>query len=411
MKNLFKLAVLVVLLVSVGIVSAQESDFSRFFYNRTLRVDYHRVGNANMQSVHLMRYVAKDGQWGGSTTQLIDPMNNGDYRVVVRDAASKMVLYSRTYNSLFSEYCGTDAGKRKIVSYEEVVQIPMPKKAVEIGMEMRDSLQEFVQIGMFRYDPDKSKVERRGMWKMRKLVYNGNPNYKIDVVIVAQGYLLKDSVKLNEDFQRFAGVVLSEEPFASRKSDFNIWGVVGNAGAHYGTLGADRYLMTDDLFRLHDLLNGIPFDHILIMVNNEKYGGGGIYNFYAVSSTNKMSDMVTPHELGHSIGGLADEYVDEDLSYTEIYKGHFEPVEPNITSLVDFDSKWKDMLPEGTTIPTEPLKNLGPRDCGPLGVYEGAGYQSKGLYRPVTNCMMNYYAHFCPVCQRALNAVFDLYVR
>ena len=124
-----------------------------------------------------------------------------------------------------------------------------------------------------------------------------------------------------------------------------------------------------------------------------------------------MADMVAPHELGHSIGGLADEYVDENLSYTEIYKGEFEPVEPNITSLKDFDSKWKDMLPEGTPIPTEPVKGLDKRDCGPLGVYEGAGYQSKGLYRPVTNCMMNYYAHFCPVCKKRLNEVFDLYVR
>ena len=245
----------------------------------------------------------------------------------------------------------------------------------------------------------------------KKLHYKGVSNWKVDIAIVAQGYENEPPAKLKKDFERFKNIILSEAPFSDRIDDFNIWGVVGDAGAQYGTLGADRYLMTEKLFQLHDLLDGVPVDHILIIVNNDKYGGGGIYNYYAVSSTNKMADMVAPHELGHSIGGLADEYVDENLSYTEIYKGEFEPVEPNITSLKDFDSKWKDMLPEGTPIPTEPVKGLDKRDCGPLGVYEGAGYQSKGLYRPVTNCMMNYYAHFCPVCKKRLNEVFDLYVR
>ncbi|MBO4588328.1 MAG: hypothetical protein J5711_05445 [Bacteroidales bacterium] len=389
---------------------SQTSEFSNWFKNRTLRIDYHRVGNAEMQSVRLVRYIAKNGQWAGSLTQLIDPINNGDYRVVVKDAESQKAIYSRTYGSLFSEYCGTDEGKTKMVTYEEVVHIPMPLKPVDIVMETRGKDQEFHAIGQFHFDPKKNKPERRTSNHAKRLQYKGSPNWKVDVVIVAQGYS-KDPTKLKSDFERMKNVILSEEPFASRKDDFNIWGVAGDAGAHYGTLGADRYLMTDNLFQLHDLLDGVPFDHILILVNNDKYGGGGIYNFYAVASTNKMADMVTPHELGHSIGGLADEYVDENLSYTEIYKGEFEPVEPNITSLKDFNSKWRDMLPDDTPIPTPPVKNLDKRDCGPLGVYEGAGYQSKGLYRPVTNCMMNHYAHFCPVCQKRLNEMFDLYVR
>lgn len=389
----------------------QETDFAKWFKNRTLRIDYYRAGNAQMQSVRLANYIAKSGQWAGSMTQLIDPVNNGDYRVVVKDVESGKIIYSRTYGSLFSEYCGTDEGKTKMVTYEEVVQVPMPKKAVEIIMENRGKDQEFHTTGTFHFDPVKNKMEKRTGRRGKKLHYKGASNWKVDVVIVAQGYEKEEPAKLRKDYERFKNIILSEEPFASRSDDFNIWGIDGDAGAHYGTLGADRYLMTDNLFQLHDLLDGVLFDHILIMVNNDKYGGGGIYNFYAVSSTNALSDMVTPHELGHSIGGLADEYVDENLSYTEIYKGGFEPVEPNITSLKDFESKWKDMLPEGTPIPTEPVKDLGKRDCGPLGVYEGAGYQSKGLYRPVTNCMMNHYAHFCPVCQRALNRMFDLYTQ
>jgi hypothetical protein len=46
-----------------------------------------------------------------------------------------------------------------------------------------------------------------------------------------------------------------------------------------------------------------------------------------------------------------------------------------------------------------------------LGVYEGAGYQAKGLFRPAQHCMMRDYAPFCPVCAKRLNAVFDLYTK
>lgn len=384
--------------------------FRDYFSNRTLRVDYHRVGCAKGDTVKLVRYAEKECQWSGSMKMLIDPFDNGDYRVQVCDIRTHEVLYSRTYNSLFREYCGTEDGKTKSVCYEEVVQLPMPRVDVEICFQERNENQKFKTTNTFHFKP-KGPVRRLfGSPEPRKLLMNGDVHRKIDVVIVAQGYG-EDEEKLEKDFKHFTDILLSEEPFAGRKGDFNVWGVKGEAGAKYGTLGADRYLMTDSLFQLHNLLGKVPFDHIIIMVNNDKYGGGGIYNFYAVSSTNQMCDMVTPHELGHSIGGLADEYVDEDLSYTEMHKGKFEPKEPNITSLVDFGSKWKDMLPEGTKIPTEPVKGLGKRDNGPLGVYEGAGYQPKGLYRPVTNCMMNYYAHFCPVCSKRLNEVFDLYTK
>jgi hypothetical protein len=405
MKQLIFMVVMMVGVASWG----QKVDFEKCFADKTLRIDYLRCGNSEWQEVKLVRYVDKSAQWAGSKTRLIDPINNGDYRVTLADKETGEALYSRTYNTLFSEYCGT--GNPERVEYQEVVLVPYPKKAIDIRFERRNPNQQFYVFMVVTFDPDTTKVEKvRGGNKVKKLRYEGDVHGKNDLVIVAQGYEGQKK-KLKQDYKRFVDVVLAEEPFASRKEDFNFWGVAGDAGANYGTLGADRYLMTDSLFKLHDLLDKVPFDHILIVVNNEKYGGGGIYNFYAVASTNVMADMVTPHELGHSIGGLADEYVDENLSYTEIYKGGFEPVEPNITSLVDFEKKWKDLLPEGTKIPTEPVKGLGKRDCGPIGVYEGAGYQSKGLYRPVTNCMMNYYAHFCPVCQRALNKVLDLYSR
>ena len=118
---------------------------------------------------------------------------------------------------------------------------------------------------------------------------------------------------------------------------------------------------------------------------------------------------VIVHEFGHSFGGLGDEYAYGDDPETH-YPADTEPWEPNITTLHDFASKWKDMLPRGTAIPTNPDgRNL----TSKVGVYEGAGYQSKGVYRPVQECRMkvNEVKEFCPVCQRAIRRIIDFYTK
>jgi hypothetical protein len=251
----------------------------------------------------------------------------------------------------------------------------------------------------------------------------------MDVVIVPEGYGPADSLKMMRDMHTFCKYLLGQEPFSSRSDDFNVWGIplMGEAsgitdpgkgisvnslvGSSYNTFGADRYLMTMHLFQLHDAIGATPCDHIIIMANSTTYGGGAIYNFYAMSSLNQMAYVVLPHELGHSIGGLADEYVDEDLSYGDIHLLDQEPIEPNITTLVDLASKWQSMLPAGTPVPTPPDNSVPRGKNGPLGDYEGAGYHSKGIYRPTMRCMMRDYAPFCPVCSLRLNQVFDLYVK
>ena len=217
--------------------------------------------------------------------------------------------------------------------------------------------------------------------------------------------------KVGVDFYRMKEVLFGKEPFKGHRMDFNVYGVVGDVGADFGTFGIDRYLMTFSVHRLHDLIGTTPCDYIIIMVNSDTYGGGAIYNFYAVSSLHKMAEYVLPHEFGHAFGGLADEYVDEEMSYSTLHLGDREPLEPNITNLRDFDSKWKAMLPEGTPVPTPDNDNLPKGVCGPLGVYEGAGYSSKGVYRPTMHCMMRDYAPFCPVCAKRLEEVFGLYTR
>ena len=421
-------------LLAAGSAQAQKIKFDRYFEDATLRLKYQRVGS---QKGDTIRVVQQDriGQWSGSLTQLLDPFNNGFFRIVVLDAQTGRRLYSRGYNSLFAEYRDTPTGADSVAAFEEVVRVPWPKVPVnicweELGPDHRYHTQHTLYCDPVQLmDQLLKRSDISVSMEPVRLQYKGNVHKKIDVVIVPEGYGPADTAKMQKDMRSFCSFLLGQEPFASRRNDFNVWGipltgqetgithpgkglyVKSLVGASYNTFGADRYLMTMRLFQLHDAIGSTPCDHIIIMANSDTYGGGGIYNFYAMSSLNEMAYMVLPHELGHSIGGLADEYVDEDLSYGDTHSKTFEPMEPNITSLVDFGHKWQSVLPAGTPIPTPADASVPRTENGPLGVYEGAGYQSKGLYRPTPHCMMRDYGPFCPVCAKRLNEVFDLYIQ
>ncbi|MBO4282237.1 MAG: peptidase M64, partial [Bacteroidales bacterium] len=176
-------------------------------------------------------------------------------------------------------------------------------------------------------------------------------------------------------------------------------------GASFYTLGTERYLMVEDMWRLASVCGIMPYDHVLVICNTAKYGGGGIYNFHSTVTDNRYFNYVCVHELGHGIAGLADEYYTSEVAVKDYYPAGIEPPAPNITSLVDFDRKWKDMLDGKTAVPM-PITD---KNSEELGVYEGGGYCAKGIYRPRINCTMKEikYDYFCPVCQRAFQRMFD----
>jgi hypothetical protein len=399
------------LTAAVG-ADAQHVRFGRYFTGGTLRIDCVREGNAEGDTVWVSRWVDRNADWHGPRKVLLDPFDNGDYRVVVRDARSGLDLFSRCYSNLFREYKDTPRGKKTKARFEETLLVPMPKRKVQIALQKRDASQQFFDATVVTFDPARQHLDT--VWRegdRRDLEVHGDPSKRVDVVIVAQGYGDESPQKLAIDYYRMKEILFRQEPFASHRQDFNVYGVCGDVEANYNTFGIDRYLMTFNVHRLHDLLGTTPCDFIIIMVNDQTYGGGAIYNFYAVSSLHKMAEYVLPHEFGHHFGGLADEYVDEDLSYANLHRTDYEPLEPNITNLKDFGRKWKAMLPEGTRVPTPDNNDVPKSECGPLGVYEGAGYSAKGVYRPTMHCMMRDYAPYCPVCLQRLEEVFSVYTK
>lgn len=167
--------------------------------------------------------------------------------------------------------------------------------------------------------------------------------------------------------------------------------------SHFDTFYSNRYLTTLRLKTVHDWLAGLPYEHIIILVNTHQYGGGGILNSYNLSMTHHPSfKPVVVHEFGHSFAGLADEYA-YDFEEIPMYPPDIEPWEQNITTKVKFSDKWQDMMGK---VPS-------------VGLIEGAGYSLKGIYRASHDCRMrtNDTPEFCPVCQRAIQRVIDFYTK
>jgi len=146
----------------------------------------------------------------------------------------------------------------------------------------------------------------------------------------------------------------------------------------------------------------VPYDQIYIIVNTDKYGGGGIFNFWnIVSADHVLSKYVFLHEFGHGFAGLADEYVDLEIP-ADFFDKNTEPWEANITNLVNFEKKWKKDIAPQTPIPTPANKTY----KNTIGVFEGAGYVAKGIYRAYQNCEMRALKQgFCPVCKKAITNI------
>ncbi len=407
--------IMIMLLMTWAAMQAwgQDVDFDRYFTGGTLRLDCLREGNAEGDTVWVEHWRDRGAEWHGSRTQTVDPFDNGDYRVEVRERGTHRVLYSRGYSNLFREYKDTPEGAKERRRFEETLLVPMPRVPVEIALRKRVDGLKMVDATVVDFNPRRQKLEQvaAASDKAWALEHHGPSELKMDVAFVMQGFDRVDDAEYEATCRRMAEVLFGKEPFRSHRKDFNIYFVKGDAGVEYNTFGADRYAMTFKVWQLHDVLGQTPADHVIIVINNEKYGGGAIYNFYSVSSLHKMAESVLPHELGHGIGGLADEYVDEDLSYASLHRTDYEPLEPNITNMVNFDSKWKHLLAKGVPIPTPPDDRVPRDENGVLGAYEGAGYSAKGVYRPAMRCMMRDYAPFCPVCRERLEAVFELYTR
>lgn len=417
---------LIALILSCAAAFAQ---FDLHFHDRTLRIDYVHSGNHDTE-FYFIDELLDEPYWGGSKVNLIDTLGYGDYIFEVVDAASGEVVYSRGYSTLFREWQTTDEAKTTSKAFSETVVFPFPKNAVRVNFFSRNRAGEFDRKFSYDVDPQSYfiKPERRLQFPAFDVHISGNPATSVDIVILPDGYTEEEMERFAADCQEFAGHLFSYEPFASNRDKFNIRGVMAPSkesgsdipaegiwkntilSSSFYTFDLERYCMSADNKSVRDLAANAPYDQIYILVNHEKYGGGAIFNHYSLSvNSNANAAKIFIHEFGHGFAALGDEYYTSDVAYNDFYPLDLEPWKPNITTLVDFESKWKHMLEPDIPIPTPDTEEF----IGRLGVFEGGGYSAKGIYRPAYDCIMNTMRvnEFCGVCTHAIQLMIDFYTK
>lgn len=410
--------------------SMNGQDFNDYFVDKTLRVDYIFTGDAEHQHIYLDELCALP-QWAGRRHRLSELPLGGNGDVEMTDKETGKVIYRTSFSSLFQEWLGESEAKQVKRGFENTFLLPYPKRAALVTVRLKDAYQKESASLTHEVNPSDILIHQRGETHItphRYLLQSGSDEDCIDVAIMAEGYTETEMELFYEDAQRACDAIFEHVPFKQLKNRFNIVAVASPShdsgvsiprqnewkstavNSHFDTFYSDRYLTTRSVKAVHNWLAGIPYEHIIILANTDTYGGGGIYNSYTLTTAHhSMFRPVVVHEFGHSFGGLADEY-----AYTEapspLYPYSIEPWEQNITTLVDFGSKWKDMLPEGTPVPT-PAETDESKLYSKVGVFEGAGYSLKGIYRPTTECRMkiNEAPRFCPVCERALERMIRFY--
>jgi hypothetical protein len=441
---------------------------------RTMRVDYYHTGNASKEMFSLDRIVIEPLPWPGNLSHNIDDTNLGKYLFEVRDRATNKLLYSRGFASIFGEWETTDEAKSANRTFGESLRFPAPDSPVQVILKKRDAQNSFREIWSLNIDPknmfiDNSKPPQAG--PLIEIEKHGDPADKVDFLILGDGYTAAERGKCESDARRLKDILFATEPFKTRRNDFNVWAICtvsaesgisrpstgvhkrSAIGATYDAFGSERYVLTFDNKAFRDAASWAPYEFVEILVNNNTYGGGGIFGLYStVAADSLWSPYVFVHEFGHHFAGLADEYYTSDVAYAPATE-RVEPWEPNVTALLNPNLlKWRQYVSSGTPIPTpwnkeafeaysreiqakrrEIRKQNRPESemdalfqeerrhedqllssdkySGKVGAYEGAMYEAKGYYRPEENCIMfTRTDHFCTVCRAAIERVIDLYV-
>ena len=419
-----------ILIILLALYSFQTyASFEQFFDKKTLRIDYIHAGDQHTEAFYLDE-VKIEPYWGGSLINLVDTFNYGKYYFKVFNASNDSLIYSRGYGSLFGEWQTTDEAKITSRAFNETLVLPLPMEDAQIVIYSRDSTGAFIEKFSYLYKTDNYFIhsERTKDFPYFDIVESGDPATNVDIVILPEGYSENEMGVFIHDCEIFAEILFSFEPYTTYKDKFNIRGILAPStdsgsdipadtiwqktimNSSFYTFDSERYCMTYDNKSVRDLAANAPYDQIYVLVNSPKYGGGAIYNYYSMSvNSNLQAAKIFVHEFGHGFAGLGDEYYNSKVAYNEFYPLNVEPWEPNLTTLVNFDSKWNKLLDEDTPIPTPPTEEY----ICKTGVFEGGGYAAKGVYRPAHNCLMNSFKEdeFCEVCRSAIEKMILFYTK
>ena len=439
----------------------------------TIRVDYLHSGNALADTYALERVLVEPLTWPGNLAHNVDNTNRGQNMVEVVDPKTGDLLYSRGFSTIFGEWRSTDEAGKTSRGFHESVRFPDQGKPVRVRILKRDERNLFSVAWSVDVDAGAPEVIRKQGPAPARLIpirVNGPSAQKVDLLILGDGYTGADMKKFELDARRLTDHLFKVPPFRERAADFNVWAMAvptqqsgvsrpstgvhhaSALGTRYDIFGSERYVLTLDNRALRDIAQYVPYEFIEILVNNDTYGGGGIFGqFSTVAASNDWADYLFVHEFGHHFAGLADEYYTSPVAY-QSSAARLEPWEPNVTALRDpARLKWKKHVVPGTPLPTpwpkaeseaasrvyqarrtalraanrpesemsalfredlartNALFSTAPQRRA-IGAFEGANYEASGFYRPEMQCIMfDRSETFCKVCEEAISEIIDLY--
>jgi hypothetical protein len=284
-------------------------------------------------------------------------------------------MYSRGFASIYGEWETTgEAASGMFRTLAEAVRVPEPRRPAQLRLRKRSDDGLFHEVWQVAIDPASRFVDRPPLPEggAQALLENGTPSTKVDLLILGDGYSADEMGDYRQAAQGVVAALFAEEPFRSRKSDFNVWivetpasrsgvsrpraGVFRNSplGTRYNAFDSERYILSLDDRAWRDAAAAAPYDAVIMLVNERKYGGGGIFNLYSTASAGSaFAPYLYVHEFGHHFAGLGDEYYTSPVSYESDPNVIVEPWEPNVTALLDTTSlKWGDLVEDGVPLPT-----------------------------------------------------------
>ena len=477
MKTSYLTLMVFAVVFAFSAVQAETPDeFQRFFRDSVFRFDYYHTGSKGEERISADKMI-EEGEWPGSLDNLVDTMNLGEYFFVVTDVEGNRAIYSRGYSSLFNEWQTTDEALSGYYrTFHESIRFPFPVKKFQLTILRRSKQMVFNEIYSTIINPGAIDIHRETLrtdLNTVQILNNGDPHSKVDIAILGDGYTREEMAKFRKDAKHFTDALFSTEPFKRRRKEFNVWAVEvesrssgidqpdvnawkdNELGTTYNSFGSARYILTDANKTVRDYAAAVPYDFLFILVNVNRYGGGGIFQLYATCfavgetpATAWQADYVFVHEFGHSFAGLGDEYYSSSVAYTDFYIKGVDPWEPNIAAHGTRQTvKWGELVKPETATPTPWNKSSydsmevergklrremagyaekrqrilddersvldDQRFKGTVGAFEGAGYSSTGMFRPSLDCRMFSLslADFDPVCQRAINRMIDFYTK
>lgn len=412
---------------SAEAIVQHDVNYSDYFTDKTMRYDFHHAGNSVNEYYYFDKLI-REGEWAGSRVSLINPFDYGEQHFRIIDAASGNVIYKNNYCTLFNEWQTTPEAAVTARAFPESVIFPEPKNDFIIEFYARNKQSKVwekkeshkISVNDYNIYPGHSSYENI------EIHIGGDIAHSLDIVLLPDGFTATEREKFVAACKMWSDALFSYAPFTQNKRRINVRAVWAPSqesgiskpgtgewkntllGSRFFTFNSERYQMTEEFQKVRDVAAAAPYESIFILTNTDKYGGGGIYNFYGLGSAGKTgrTGEVYVHEFGHSLMGLGDEYIEIGNTVSALYPEGVEPWEANLTRFVDFNGKWEKMIAEDTPVPTPRIEGSTEKEWK-IGAYEGGGYLEKGVFRGWPECMMKALTDFCPVCQDAITRYLD----